>query len=706
MFSISTTSTNKIEDLFCDVEFLKSRKKNDKCLISNVSAAFDIEVSSFYDDNKNKCACMYAYVIGINGKTKIGRSWQEFKEDIDKIIEHYDISLQKRFVIYVHNLQYEFQFIRKMFRWDQIFSSELRRPIYARTVDGIEFRCSYILSALSLKKVGENLTKYKVEKLVGDLDYSLIRHSETPLTKKELQYIINDGLVVMAYIQEQIETEGDIRNIPLTNTGFVRKLCKQNCIVGKDKSKYRQKIKKLTMTPEQYVMLKQAYQGGFTHANSWRVNRTLYNVASYDFTSSYPTTLIAEMYPMSKGFDLDIESKEEFEKALNFYCCMFEVTFYDLEDVFKFEHYISHSKCLEVEDYVIDNGRIVRAKKLKMVITELDFKVIRQTYKWSHMKIAHFTVFEKGYLPTDLVKTILKLYSDKTTLKGVEGKEVEYMKGKSLLNSCYGMCVTDPCKDESIYDECDTWVKTKQDLLGQIDRYNNSWGRFLFYAWGVWCTAYARYNLWTGIHSLGKDYIYSDTDSLKVLNIEDHLPYFEKYNKYITQKLEKALEYHGLDKSLLRPKNKKGEEKMIGIWDYEGTFERFKTLGAKRYILQNKDKIEITVSGVNKKNGSEYLVSTYKDPEEVFKNFKDDLTFPSEYEVEEKGKKVIKNANGKMTHTYIDISRKGEVIDYLGKKGNYYELSSVHMEKCEYNMSLSQIFIDYLCGIEEGFICD
>ena len=41
----------------------------------------------------------------------------------------------------------------------------------------------------------------------GDLDYSKIRNDKTPLSDAEWKYIYHDGLVVTAYIQEQIELE-------------------------------------------------------------------------------------------------------------------------------------------------------------------------------------------------------------------------------------------------------------------------------------------------------------------------------------------------------------------------------------------------------------------------------------------------------------------------------------------------------------------
>ena len=85
----------------------------------------------------------------------------------------------------------------------------MREPIYATTEGGLEYRCSFKLSGYALVKVGEHLTRHQVKKMVGDLDYSLIRTPITPLTDKEKNYILHDALVVLAYIKEEMEdTEG------------------------------------------------------------------------------------------------------------------------------------------------------------------------------------------------------------------------------------------------------------------------------------------------------------------------------------------------------------------------------------------------------------------------------------------------------------------------------------------------------------------
>lgn len=160
----------------------------------------------------------------------MGRTWGEFVTMMQTVSEVLGLNDKLRLIVYVHNLSYEFQFLRKWFEWKRVFSIDLRKPIYAITTGNIEFRCSYLLSGYSLAKLGEQLMKYKCEKAVGDLDYHLIRHHETPLTDTEIHYCINDIKVVMCYIQERIEESKGITHIPITKTGFVRKYCRAHCL--------------------------------------------------------------------------------------------------------------------------------------------------------------------------------------------------------------------------------------------------------------------------------------------------------------------------------------------------------------------------------------------------------------------------------------------------------------------------------------------
>lgn len=638
---------------------------------------------------------MYAWVFGINGKCIYGRSWNEFLELITTLIETYNLNLKKRLIIYIHNLSYEFQWFRKYFQWHKVFSLEQRKPIYAITKDGIEFRCSYLLSGYNLETLGENLTKYKVEKKVGDLDYNLIRHSLTHLSDKEWGYILNDGLVVMAHIQEEIERLGDITKIPLTKTGYVRNLCREKCLKGDNRFDYVKRIKSLTLSEKTYTQLKQGFMGGFTHANINYVNKVLRNVHSYDFTSSYPAVMLSEKFPMSAPILTQIKSQEDFLFYLKTYCCLFDVKFHNIRSITSFENYISVSRCRNIEHFVVNNGRIIEATELTLTVTEQDFNIISRMYEWDIMEIGNFHRFYKDYLPKEIITTILELYKNKTELKGVAGKEVEYLVSKGMINSVYGMCVTDICKNEATYDT--QWGEIKTDVKALIDKYNNDRQRFLFYAWGVWVTAYSRRNLFTGILEFKNDYIYSDTDSLKVFNADKHLDYINRYNKRITEKIETCLKYYDLPLNSARPKTIKGKEKPLGVWDDEGIYNRFKTLGAKRYMTERNGEIEITIAGVSKKTGVKYLKYKHKTNDKIFEAFTEDLYFPPHYDNDGKDE----NGSGKLCHTYIDELCEGEIIDYTGNKWKYREESAVHLENTEYSLSLDFMFKQLLNGIKD-----
>lgn len=693
------------------------RGKSNGTYYYNVPCAFDIETTSFYRDEQGaafgykdakeiekrtkskleKCSVMYVWQFGINGRVIIGRTWEEFLTMCAQISQVLELSEKRILVIYVHNLSFEFQFLSHLFLWDKVFSTDERKPIYARTISHIEFRCSYILSGYSLSKIGEQLQKYKVRKLDGDLDYSLLRHSGTPLTEQETAYCVNDVRVVMAYIQEKIENEGGISAIPLTKTGYVRGYCRKACLKYRNKEgkqcmnfRYKDLIDECAISGyEEFRMLHQAFQGGFTHANAYYVNEVLKDVASYDFTSSYPYVMVSEKFPMSRGIRVQVRSREEFELYIKKYCCVFQVAFDDLCSKIGYENYLSASKCRLSQGAVINNGRIAAAAYLETTITNIDYELMSKCYSWGGCTVGVMYCYRKGFLPTEFVMSILKLYEKKTTLKGVEGKEVEYLASKEMVNACYGMTVTDPIRDEFIFDgeEWKTKAVSVVEAEALLEKYNGQRNRFLYYPWGVFVTAYARRNLWSGIFEFKDDYVYSDTDSVKVLNYQKHLDYIQRYNDLVESKLKLCCLIHHVPFSMVEPKTIKGEAKRLGVWDFEGVYSDFKTLGAKRYMVRKGGKFSLTVSGVNKKVAIPYLLETYGE-DGIMDAFTENLHIPPQ-------------GTGKNIHTYIDYEIQGELTDYKGVKAPFKERSGVHLEATDYTMNLSCQYIQYLMGIKQ-----
>lgn len=668
----------------------------------NVPCAFDIETTSFYERDEKR-ACMYVWMFGIGGAVIVGRSWDEFSELLETISERLELSDHKRLLCFVHNLEWEFQFIRHRFTWNKVFSIDTRKPLYALSSLGIEFRCSYLLSGYGLAKLSEKLKHYPIPKMVGDLDYSLSRFggdNATPLTEKEWGYCINDVRVVMSYEYDEIIRNGDVSKIPLTKTGYVRRYVRERCFGEKFSAKYnhyRGVMSSLRITSaDEYYQLKRAFQGGFTHACSLYSDETLTEVSSDDFTSSYPAQIVAKPYPMSSAELVEIKSKEQFEYNISKYCCIFDVEFVDLEPLILDENYISISRCYDVIKPVINNGRLVSCARCKTTITEQDWHIIKRFYKWSKFGIGKFRRYRRGYLPTDFVKSVLDLYKQKTELKGITGKEYELMWSKELLNACYGMMVTDIIRDLITYDNETEWGSEPPNIETALNKYNKSYNRFTFYPWGVYVCAYARVALFTGIlefitggetdpDKFTHDYVYSDTDSIKGLNRQNHEAYINKYNESIRTQLCKAMDFHKLPYDMIEPKNIKGVPKCLGVWDFEGYYSYFKTLGAKRYMVNKDGEWNITVSGLNKKVTVPYLVKKYGD--KCIDYFTDDLVIPAEH-------------TGKNTHTYIDEETSGVLVDYLGNIGTYHEYSSIHLEGAEYCLSIAQEYRTYLNKIK------
>lgn len=673
----------------CDWSNFIVRTENAEYL--NVASAFDTENTTFFYNDKKVIdantysklikkdrekykpgATTYIWMFGLCGLVTYGRTTEEFVDFSEKLTEYFrkvNGGLYITIPVYVHNLAYDFAFIHKYFNFEKVFSLEKRKPLTARTERGIEFRCSYLMTGVGLAKLAEKCTKYHNVKMIGDLNYDLLRHSKTNLTEKELKYCENDVRVIMNYITEQIEKEGKINKIPLTKTGYVRRECRERCLKSK---KYANTISKLTLQPEEYEMLKQAFSGGFTHANPWHREEECENVTSMDFTSSYPAVMVSEYFPVSRGQKvyLPLMNEEDFEEYIKTKCCLMTVEFGQLQSRFEYEHYISKSRTDEkaLKDAIVDNGRIVEAKNVCMTITEKDLEIIKKCYKVSGMRIMNMYIYKRGYLPTELIKCVLDFYKGKTTLKGIEEKLEEYQLLKEFVNAVYGMMVTDIVRDDIVY--TDDWQENVSPVLeDKIEAYNKNKKRFTFYPWGVWITAHARYNLWTGIFELGPDYIYSDTDSVKYLNSEKHALYFKQYNEMIKRKMETAMKYHGLSTDEWRPKTIKGVEKPLGYWDFDGFYNKFKTLGAKKYMVEENGNIHITVAGVNKRTGADFF-GRMENPFEEFKT----------------GTVIGPDDCGKLLHQYIKGETNVILEDYTGEKYRVHQKDGVALSPIGYEI--------------------
>ena len=109
----------------------------------------------------------------------------------------------------------------------------------------------------------------------------------------------------------------------------------------------------------------------------------------------------------------------------------------------------------------------------------------------------------------------------------------------------------------------------------------------------------------------------------------------------------------------------------MGQWDDDGSYKRFKTLGAKKYLYEDYDSsYHATIAGVNKKIGSKFF---QEHGFEAFKNgtrldnsghlvayYNDDLQIK---EIEVEGCKILNGSNTALVNGSYTIGLTGEYLD-------------------------------------------
>lgn len=674
-----------------------------KELILNVPVTFDIETTSF-EHNGFKYGSMYVWAVTVDTITYIGRTWDDFRVFLANLAKAYKLNDNRKMLIYVHNLAFEFAFIRKQINFTKVFAINTRRPLYSLT-RCFEFRCSYLLSGLSLAKTAEEYCSKDNQKLVGDLDYGKIRHSQTPLFYDEVCYLVQDTYTLAEYIGVMAKKWGDISHIPYTKTGEVRQLMRNKCLYRENhryNTQYKQLMDKLTMTPLLYIMAERAKTGGFTHANWFNVNKVIRDVDSFDKSSSYPWSMCAEQYPMDSGKLVENLKPEDIKELSKKYCCIFNVEFEDIESTYHYEHFLSVSKVFDdkwkpidkkrIKNNIIDNGRIVSMRgKIRATITEIDWKIISKVYTWKDCKIGKCFVFKRGYLPKPIIEFILELYNNKTTLKGIKEKLEIYMRDKQNLNSTYGMMVTQIVHEIFPFLNGEWLDSQKPDLEKALNHYNTDKKRFNYYLWGIYICKYSMLDLWRLIIEAAEDYLYSDTDSVKMVNAYKHIPFIEQHNRQIVEKVKRCLEHYNIPIEKAFPKTIKGAEKPLGIFEHDGSYLRFKTLGAKRYFTEYVGEdgyidFESTVAGCPKADIPKYLkAKCNNDTDKMFEMFDDMLYIPKE-------------SCSKNILAYNDEPFTLSIVDYLGNIGVVSEKSSVNVSPNSFDMTMAEQFKIFLQG--------
>ena len=645
---------------------------------------FDIETTSLFLDTDGqyklwsrdipkkceKIGVCYIWQFGANDQVYYGRDLFDFNNILQQLS---DDNITK--YLYIHNLSFEWNWLLNIiekfgYTVENMVARAPHKPIQFLIPElNIVFRCSYMLTNLSLDESAKKYTT--VKKRTGDLDYNKIRGITTPLTSVELGYCEYDIITLYEIIKKFRDKYGHIKSIPLTQTGEVRKAINNEV-------DYYYHVKQWDLVPSArfYISLNNAFFGGISNCNFIYAGQLLKNIQSYDLSSSYPAAMMLK-YPCEKFWRFD-DLGLDYSMYEKTHCFLYHVKLYKVHSKYT-NNYLPRSKALESFGMNCDRtGRVSSADYLEYWLTDIDFNIVKEWYEIDTIEIVSSWAAHKRYLDIRILNFILDGYSGKTVLKGKKGatpdetESIEglYMNLKQRINSIYGISVTNVLNQSTEYDaKAGEWTRRKFDIdfiEEKLQDAAKSYSTIFCFAVGVWVTAYARARLILGLSGFDGienkrvftdnhdiDTVYYDTDSLKMTG--DNAEYFKAVNKYITEQLKKSCNDNDLDWNKFTPKTQDGKVKPLGIFDYEGTYDEFKTLGSKCYVFKKDGEIGLTIAGVPKRNHKGDL-----QPIDILdgdlNNFRPGVIFDYEH-------------TGKLTHAYNDEQPdKIEFTDYLGNK--------------------------------------
>lgn len=674
-----------------------------------IACAFDIETTSYFSLKYDKyVACMYVWQLSLDKYTIMGRTWAELVTLLDKLSDYIE-ERNATLLCMVHNLSFEFQFLKGILNWNikestgypDIFAKDDRTILYAK-YKNIEFRDTLALTGMGLARLQKNYG-LDIGKLKGDLDYSLLRHSESPISNRERAYCINDVQVLSdffyKYLVPEYLSKGD--KIPLTMTGEVRVDIKRefNELPKDVKKRLRNRIRRAQPSETVYKFWRNyLFRGGLVHAATSLCNAILTSapdesIESYDLKSAHPSHMIQDPFP----WKFDKRNPKMFDEVLEQarsgkYAFWGTFIFYNIQ-CSGFHSLESKNKVIDASaDAVYENGRLVYASRVKVALTDLDWFNYEDLYEWDayEVKVLYQSKYEP--LPDYILKPLCKFFVIKESLEDGPDRN----RAKRRLNSIFGMMATSLPERELVFDEeLNTFKlsdeeKTYEELIQYL---------ILLPQWSIWTAARTRRDIvmsiagTSSVEGIGADSVYYDTDSNKILNAEEHRNFFEAFNEMKKEKNRK-MNIFGEDPKYFE---------RLGCFEKEYTIDRGKFLGAKRYLVTHDGKTQVTIAGCVKGKFEEYTEKLYRKEKNI--DIDTSLTSDQEEELDKlrynfftDDMMIPATDSGKTTVAYTDKPIDDVLTDYEGNSAEIHEESCVAIFQIPFTMSVEA---DFIARIEE-----
>lgn len=508
------------------------------------------------------------------------RVWASCAVDIDTLeTVHLSNSMEsfiewlsgQNIIIYMHNLKFDIEFLLSYLHLNNYKRSTSKEPktfdtliadngqvysltvIFDRKID--KKRKSHYKKAVfydSLKKL-----PFKVSQIAKDfelpdqkleIDYHEFRPIGHELTDLEKAYIVNDCRIVASALKIQFEQGLSRMTMASDAMNFFK-----NVITPKQFDRYFP-----TFPIELDRDIRRAYKGGYVYLKPEYKGVRGLEGCQLDINSLYPSIMYDRLLPI--GYPVFFEGEPVDDPDFPLFIVRFECSFelrpgflptVQLKNTFRFNptEYISSS-----------DGDII-----DMVMTSVDLKLFLEHYETKNLNYISGWRF-RG------VSGIFKDYIDHwMKIKEANTGAIRQI-AKLALNSLYGRFALNPkaYKRVSYLDEEDIVRYAIIDTEEKAKEYGADPPEFrdpVYTAMGAFITAYAREKTIRSGQSVYDRFIYSDTDSLKLIG----------------QDLPESLDIHPT---------------RLGAWKDEGSFSDSKFIRAKTYMLTTEKGVSVTCAGM------------------------------------------------------------------------------------------------------------
>lgn len=630
-------------------------KRRSKITYCDKYILLDIETANNHAlEKKDLKTWLVSAQIKFNGKTYFFRTPMEVVHWYKNLIKEYYLHEYRKIVTYIHNSSYDLSYLIPFFQRflpneDRygLYNSEHKIIMYNQFC--FEFRCSYLLSGMSLEKWSDEVNA-EHKKKVGLYDYDKIIFQDSILSDQEEIYDIYDILSMEDCLKKQFDSyNDDIVSVPLTSTGYCRRLFRNNAL--KDKYYRNKYFLDNRLDCEVYKYCKNAFSGGYTHNNrffkSLLVTKykiegipeekqvvTGKDIGHRDFRSMYPSNMRTRPLPFGKPklhYDINKpyfrkHKKCTIKELLSLYpkystVARIKIYSMELKELDKCSlPFMQVSKMFNRKGcrFLADNGRLLKiySGTFETYVDNHTLKILNEQYNIKYLIIKAYK-FKNEYMPECLASTIDQLFKDKSDLKiahqlsekknglfAPETLELAFLllMSKRLLNATYGMFATTPIRPsyDLDYSQEEPFVlkervATDEEIQIALDKFYNGQNNFLAYQVGIFITALSRAELFEyATKGVGYNKIlYADTDSLFYLKDEETERRIEELNKKHNQNAEKLNAY------II---NSKGKKIYYDVFEEEADCLAFKGLHSKCYgVVTDHEELKITIAGIPEK---------------------------------------------------------------------------------------------------------